>query len=324
MSEPFEIDGVKFETEQAFDAALLDNFLEGDDGLNKQASAASAVSTRRRIRENAAVRRIMEFKTATNDMLHPSMTSERPMLVRTMEPLSPAAKPLSFYGSADTAFYREDKYPVYFYTISTPEFTKNTDELRTAQPGFRNLIVDNSLKSLQDVEDADFLSAVDVICGDVDPGVGAGGNVQHHVYTGEISRATYTASLQHLWNETLNNGTFLTTRNTGLKFLELGRDAIGGDLSERFFTEGLEALKDSKIMGVPHLFSIKRELIADNVVYQFTEPGYFGEAYTLEEVKMYVKKEKDILRFSGREKIGISIPNVAGCQKIKFGGDYAT
>jgi hypothetical protein len=53
-------------------------------------------------------------------------------------------------------------------------------------------------------------------------------------------------------------------------------------------------------------------------VYLFTEPGFFGKFYTLQEVTMYVEKKKDILRFSARETISVTIANVAGVCKVNF------
>jgi hypothetical protein len=65
---------------------------------------------------------------------------------------------------------------------------------------------------------------------------------------------------------------------------------------------------------------MKRDLVADGVVYQFAEPNFLGRAYVLQDVTMYVEKKKDILRFSAQEKIGITFANVAGLNKVTFNG----
>ena len=74
----------------------------------------------------------------------------------------------------------------------------------------------------------------------------------------------------------------------------------------------------AKLFGVKHLFTIKRNLVPDNVVYTFAEPNYLGRFYELQQTCMFIEKKKDILRFSARETIGSTIANVAGCQQYSF------
>ena len=72
--------------------------------------------------------------------------------------------------------------------------------------------------------------------------------------------------------------------------------------------------------GVPHLATIKRLMVPDNVVYQFSEQEYLGKGYQLQEPTMFVEKKKDILRFCAQEKLGFTIGNVRAVARTLFTG----
>lgn len=318
MSEELDINGVRFEDESALDKQLLSAIVNAPDGEIKEASVAGSKTIRRKIREKAFNTRILPRNKATEDMLHPSLDSELPMIIETMEPDSPGAKSVSFYDAADLALFREDKFAVYFNVITTPEFTKHIDELRTVQSPLREIIVNNALNSIDNEEDRDFIATIDRIVGTVDTADGAAGVIQYTGETNAISRAAYVDNLSHLEDRDLNNGTFLMNRKTAKAFLGFSRDAIGGDLAERLFKGGLKELDGGMVMGIPHTFTIKKDLVPDNIVYQFAEPEFLGRSYQLDDVTMYVSKKEDILRFKAKEKLGMTIANVAATHKVEF------
>lgn len=304
--------------DQKLDRELMDLITNATDGPMPKVAAAGQSVIRRRLRESSFTRRIIPHVKVENSDLTYALDTERPIIVEEMEPESPAAVSLSFNAHPDTAFYRRDKFVVYFSKISTPEFTKNTDELRVGRSNLRQIITDNSLRDIDYEEDSRFIQYVDRICGTPE-GVGASGEQQFHTTPATIERDTYVDSTNWLEDAWLNNGVFLANRRTANEFVKFGRDEAGGDLSERLLLRGRKALEGGVVCDVPHIITIKRDLVPFNMVYQFTEPGYLGRAYILDNVTMYVEKKKDILRFSAVEKLGITIANVAGCQIQQFG-----
>ena len=308
---------VQVEPAEVLNRKLLDAINESSDGYLKSASEAASNMIRRKLRENGFSRAILPYKQVSNEDLTYLPDTELPVIVEEMEPDSPGAKSISFNDTADTAFYRMDKFVVYFAKIVTKEFTKNVDELRTYKSDLRGVITDNSLKDMQTEEDGRFINTIDTIVGSVS-GTGAAGVQQNYEINGDITRETYVEILSHLENRRLNNGVFLMNRKTAKKFLKWDRTEVGGDLAEKLFQEGLPALSEGKVMGIRHIFTIKDELVANQVVYQFAEPAYLGRAYILQNVTMYVEKKKDILRFSAMEKIGITVANVAAAAKVRF------
>lgn len=305
------------ENPQVLNKALMEQIVASADGEVKSASAAGTNMIRRRIREEGFTRRIIPPQTVTNDDLDRVLEHDRPVIIEDMEPLSRGAKSIPFGDTADTQFYYGNKYACVFNPITTPEWTKDINELRTYRMDLRQVITDNSLKDMQTEEDGKFIAMIDTIVGSTS-GVGAAGVQQNFNISGGVTRDTYVEVLSKLEDQNLNNGIFLMNRRTAKEFLKFNRSEIGGDLAQDLFKQGLTALQEATIFGCKHIFTIKRDLVPDFVVYLFTEPGFFGKFYTLQEVTMYVEKKKDILRFSARETLSVTVANLAGCAKINF------
>ena len=296
---------------------LLDQILGAGEGQVKEASAAGTNMIRRRIREDGFARRIIPPMTATNDDLNRVLEHDRPVIIEDMEPKSKGAKSIPFGDAADTQTYYGNKFLCVFHEITTPEWTKDINELRTYRMDLRQTITDNSLKDIQTEEDGKFIAGSDSIVG-ASNGVGAAGVQQNFVINGGITRDTYVEVLSKLEDQNLNKGVILMNRRTAKEFLKFPRSEIGGDLAQDLFKEGLTALSEAKLFGVKHIFTIKRDLVPDFVVYIYTEPGFLGRFYTLSEVTLYVEKRKNTLRFSARETISQTVANVAGVAKVTF------
>lgn len=296
---------------------LMDRILESQDGEIKQASAAGTNMIRRRIREEGFTRRIIPPQPASNEDLDRVLEHDRPVIIEDMEPGSKGAKSIPFGDGADTEFYYGNKFACVFNPITTPEFTKDINELRTYRMDLRQVITDNSLKDVQTEEDGKFIAMVDEIVGATN-GVGAAGFQQNFEIADAITRESYTEVLSKLEDHDLNNGVILMNRRTAKRFLTFDRSEIGGDLAQSLFTDGLTALQEAKIFGVRHIFTIKKDLVPTNTVYIFGEPSFLGKFYELQGTTMYVEKKKDILRFSAREVISVTIANVAAVAKVEF------
>ena len=300
---------------------IIEAITDADDGVIKSASSAGSNMIRRRIREDGFSRNILPPKAVTNDQLDRVADHDRPVMIEDMEPESRGAKSIPFGDTADTEFYYGSKYVCSFNAITTPEFTKDINELRTYRMDLRRVITDNALRDIQAEEDHQFLTAVNTIVGSVG-GTGASGRQQNFNIqksnANYFDRSDYVSVLSVLEDMNLNNGVFLMNRKTAKTFLTFNRDEIGGDLAQPLLTDGLTALQEAKIFGVKHLFTMKSDMVADNEMYLFAEPDYLGKFYTLQEPTMYVEKKKDILRFSARETISVTFANLAGVAKVNF------
>jgi hypothetical protein len=307
---------------EVFSAKLIDEVVNADEGLLKNASEASTKLIKRSIKENGFSRTIIPPKTVTRSDLNVLPNTEMPVIIEEMEAESPQARAFSFDDAPDSEPFRGQKFVIYFFTITTAEFTKNVYELLTYTNDFRQITTDNALRELQTAEDGHFMSGIDTIVGTAETADGAAGYEQNHEVniTDALAptRVDYSNIGSYLEDHDLNNGLFLLNRRSAKWFQNFDRTELGGDLAQSIFQEGVSALQEFKIFGNRHASTIKRTLVPNSVIYQFTEPNYLGRFYILQDVTMFVEKKRDILRFSATEKIGMAIPNVAGAHKVKF------
>jgi hypothetical protein len=210
---------------------LLDAILDAGEGEIKSAATAGSNMIRRQIREEGFTRRILPPQTVGNDDLDRVLTHDRPVIIEDMEPNSKGAKSIPFGDTADTEFYYGNKFACVFNPITTPEYTKDINELRTYRMDLRQVITDNSLKDIQTEEDGKFIAMCDTIVGATN-GVGASGVQQNFNIAGSISRDNYVQVLRFIENQNLNNGCILMNRSTAKEFLRFDRSEIGGDLAQ--------------------------------------------------------------------------------------------
>lgn len=311
----FEIEGEM--TSQMFNErflAALDSINEGS--MEKVAAAASAM-TRRKVREDSYSPAIIPHDDVTNADLD-YFLDERIGIICEMEPDSYGAKTISFEDTADSMPYYGVKYVLEFYANTTPEWTKNVDRLRTYRGDLREVITDNSLRDLSRQKDVQFMKLVDGIVGITRAGISEAGLEQNVVYGGRLNRDNFVSSTQILRDRQLLNGVFLVNARTWTEFARWKREEMGGDFAQELILKGNKAWQTAQLFDIDFIVTMKHDLVPNGVMYQFTKPNYLGRAGVLQKPTMYVKKDKDILRFSCREKLGVAIANVAGVQKVTF------
>lgn len=314
---------------QELNVQLIDSVLRAPAGTEfpKIASAGDDL-IRTHIREAGFLRKLIKPRPITNEELDRELDHDRPVRFVEMERNSRGAVAVPFNVSSNTEFYYGPKGKVEFFNIKTPVFTKSINELRTYRHDLRKLVTEQALNDIQTKEDGLFINLCDLIVGssvDGGQGVGKSGRRQHFkagttagafLDNGLSSRATVVDMKKILPSFRLNNGVFLMNTNTANEYEKQDRVELGGDLSGKIWKEGLKAIGDAVISGVPHVFTIKDELVPDGVVYAFTEPNFLGRFYILEDIKLFVKRDEDQIKMHATETIGAGILNVAGVVKF--------
>lgn len=303
--------------DRVFNEQLLNVILESPDGKQKEAAEAGSRYIRTSLRENGFTRRILPFETVSDTDLHPLPDQEMPVIWGEMQIDSPAARSITMKDTADTEFFWKKTFICRFFVITTPEFTKNTFELKGHVNDTVKILTEQSLKDIETEEDTRWINEVDDVVGTAG-GVGQAG-VPQNFYIGPFSRVSYTDAQFLLTDRRLPNGVFLANERFLGNFQKLNRSEIGGDLAQDMFRDGARtALKSGNIGGIAHLFTIKNNLVPNDTLYLFTEPRFLGLAFEYQKPTLYVKKEKRTLIFSADEIIAITIANVAGVAKVKF------
>lgn len=299
---------------------LIDDILSSDSGIVKKASVSAEKATRTQIREEGFQRAILPFEDITNDDLDYMGDSELAGVWFELEPDSPAARSVPYDSTPNTAFYRAEKYVVFLSIITTEEMTKNVNELRTYKTDVRQIVNDNVLRDIHTAEDTAFIAEVDRLVGATQTNLSAGPSreIQNINMESTISRTSYKRSKSFLPDRKLPNGIWLMNQRTAQEFLGWDHDDIGGELAQELFLNGLTALESFKIFGVPHIATIKNDLILNGYVYQFAPKDFLGRALRLEDIAVTIKKEYDIIRMRAQEQVGLSIGNTRSLQKLQF------
>lgn len=302
---------------------LIDDILTSDVGIVKKASVATEKATRTQIREEGFQRAILPFEDITNADLDYSGDSELSGVWFELEPDSPAARSIPYDATPNTAFYRAEKYVVFLSIITSEELTKNINELRTYKTDVRQIVNDNVLRDMHTAEDVAFISEIDRLVGSqllLSDG-GYTREVQNTSMGQAITRKSYKRAKSFLPDRKIPNGIWLMNQRTAQEFIGWDRNEMGGDKAQELVLDGLTALESFKMVGVPHIASIKNELVLNGFVYQFAPKDYMGHALRLQDIEVTIKKENDIIRMRAQEQVGLSIGNTRSVQKVYFTAD---
>lgn len=303
---------------------LIDDILYSDDGLVKKASAATSKATRTQVREEGFQRAILSFDMITNADLDYFGDSELPGVWFELEPDSPPARNITYNYTPNTFQYQAEKYVVLLSIITTEEATKNVNQLRTYKTDVRQIVNDNMLRDIHTREDVSFIADSDRIVGSAatayatveSASPGAYQNVNMGAAT--FNRQGVKRAVSYLLERKLPVGVFLVNQRTANEFLGWGRDEMGGDLSQDLARKGLKALERFEMFGYPFIATIKNELVANGVMYQYAPREFLGNALMLEDITVTIKKEYDIIRMRAQEQVGLTIANTLGVQKLNY------
>lgn len=300
---------------------LIDDILTSDVGIVKKASIATEKATRTQIREEGFQRAILPFEDITNADLDYAGDSELSGVWFELEPDSPAARSIPYDASPNTAFYRAEKYVVFLSIITSEELTKNINELRTYKTDVRQIVNDNVLRDMHTAEDAAFQVEIDRLVGPTQLLLSHGSYTREtqNVAMGQaITRMSYKRAKSFLPDRRIPNGVWLMNQRTAQEFIGWDRTEMGGDKAQDLVLDGLSSLESFKMVGVPHIATIKNDMVLNGYVYQFAPKDYMGHALRLQDIEVTIKKEYDIVRMRAQEQVGLSIGNTRSLQKVFF------
>lgn len=293
---------------------LLDMF---ENGQVKRAQDAINDYTRIKIREDGFLRRILPPVQITNDELDRAVETDKPVKIIDKEPDSPAAVSVPFGTQPQGRYVEGPKYRVMFQRILTPKFYKDIEELRTYTMDIRQILSDNSIKDVLAEEDGKFIATLDSIMSGANVVLAETGTAQWVTIGGGITRDTLAEAMKTLpkSNKHLNVATVLINNVSIWDVVKMGRDEMGGDLSQELFRSGFA---EREIMGVRYIITIKRNLVADNTIYLFSDPKFMGKFFVLEDVTMYIDRRAFLLEFFAYECLGAAVANVAAVGRVDF------
>lgn len=303
-----------------------------------------------RLRERAFCRPILDAKPITRDKCQISESHDTLIRLEFMEP-GARAMAVAFRSTGDAQLIRMARAAMGFYTIMSPIFTKNEQELQMyGDIPITKIIEDNSLKDMEEMEDRGFLihieSAVQYLQAEANgvttpPELSAtalqGGSppVEFSVTKGELARsaATDTAAplaLQRPDIVTMKN--MLTDnrlRGAQVLLTESDKNMVDTwtleDMGDRQQSETLvDGYKANTLIGLKYVVSIKNDMLRRGNVYIFAAPEFLGRMYILNQTKFFVDKRFNWVSWAAWEDIGMLIMNVASVRKLELYSADAT
>lgn len=307
-----------------------------DRGAIKEAADAASEFTRVYMREESYTDKIIPAQLIGNDELDRQVDTDKPVKIIDREPNSPASVSVPFGQLPFNRYIRGPRYRVMFSRIASPRFTKDVDELRTYDMDIRQVLSDNSIKDMAAEKDGKFTAVCDAIVGSAlyatitgpESGNGLAVGTPTNVMSGKsrnyvlvdsngITRETLVEMLkiQPATASRLETQTILTNNLTIKDVLKFGRDEMGGDLAEEVLLNGWS---ERTFLNCRWIITIKRDLVANNTFYGYTEPKFMGKHFLLEDTTMWMKKEAFLLEWFCYQNAGLSIGNINSVVKCKI------
>lgn len=286
-------------------------------GQEKRAEDAINAFTRLKVREDGVHRRIQTYLQISNDELDRDI-QEKPIKWVDKEPDGAPAVSVPFATLPMNVYLKGPRYRVLFSRITSPNFTKDVDELRTWYMDIRQVVSDNMIKDMLYEEDNAFFTAVNYCLGGTADGVSPiNGVVNWKTISGGITRDSMRDSFKILPSTFahLETHTVLINNVSIQEVMKWGRDEMGGDFSQDVMKNGWS---DQNFMGVRWIITIKRDLVPDDSIYLFADQKFMGKAFVLEDTTMHIRKDMYFLSFFAWESIGSAIANSAAVARADF------
>jgi hypothetical protein len=308
-----------------FNDTFLDMIREGK---TKEASVSAQRFTRVKLRENSFTEKIFTPLDISNDELDKAEDPE--FLVKWCSREADTAPAVVVpYGTVPDGFiFKGTNYPVYFSRLTSPMYKKDIGQLRVYDYDIRALMLEISTKEIATTIDEIFLGKVDSVLGSLNTAnpLNGLGLPQYVSLPGGITRDSLADAYKVITRLNVpfgpmqpdggdSKGVLLANTTTAYDLVKFGRSEAGGNVSEDMFINGVIP---EKVMGVPIITSIKRDLLPDGVVYLFSSENFGGKYLRLDPLTVYMEQKAYFLNFFQYMQLGISIGNVRFAAKIQF------
>jgi hypothetical protein len=313
-----------------------DTFLEMVKAGEEKKAAVSAQSfTRMKLREESFTEKILTPIDIANDDLDKAENPELLVKWNDREPDTAPAVTIPLGVVPDMYQFKGTRYPSYFTRITSPKYNKDIDQLRSYDYDIRAIMLELSTKDIATEIDTRFINRVDSIVGTKNAvntvnGVSINGlNLPQHVgISGGITRDNVAEAFKVIKRLKVpfgpsqpdggeSKGVMLMNNVTADDFVKMSRSEVGGDLAQEMWVNGLPS---KTLLGVKPIYTIKRDLVPDGVIYLFSSEEFFGKYYRLQPLTVFMKNEAYFLEYFQYMNLSLAIGNVKGVVKVDFNG----
>jgi hypothetical protein len=279
--------------------------LETSEGQEKIAAEGSAF-IRKKLREVSFARKVIQPEYVTKADLQRSVQHDGLTKIVDIEPDSKAMT-VNFRGDADYNYIEGERYEINFNMVSSENFQKTEEELLAYEMPLTQVIEQNSLLDIQKTEDESFLAAIDAAIATESSAI-----TGSYETDGSIKKDDFRKLFNVLDGIELKTEVLLMDTTTYNRLFLYDATTVGDAVGSETFVNGY---KYDTLFGRRLIVSNKVSLL-QNKIYGFTAQEFLGNFCVLNDIKFWVKKEKNIITFSSYESIGIGIGNTKACSVI--------
>ena len=303
---------------------------------------------RDRLREASYVERILPPETVDRSQCQVSPNHDSLVKIEYLEPKS-RAMVVTFRGQPRTNFIRGEKVEIPFVTIMSDMFEKPEQEFLAYAFPIGKVLEQNAVRDLGEVQDREFTihieSAVQALQAEANGGsvttlnasaIGAGSVVEFSVVKGELARASASDDgvvlpiqrpdivnlMKLLDGNRLESDMILIGSTDYDDILQWTVEDQGDKVQSETVVSGW---KYNLLLGKRYVRTIKTDILRPGNVYCFTAPDFLGRFYVLNNVKFYIDKVINMIKFVAWKDVGMSVVNIASVRKLElYSGDATT
>jgi hypothetical protein len=260
---------------------------------------------RTKIREVSFIRQILPPQFVTQADVHPSVQHDGVVKIVDIEPDSKAMA-VNFRGDAAYTYIEGERYEIPFFMISSDNMQKTEQELLAYTMPINQVIEKNTLFDVHDQEDSAFINAIDAA-------IAASCKAETGIFysDGTIKKSDFKKLFDLIDGDKLACTTILMSGTTANRLMLYPATSVGDGIASESFLKGPGGMPG--VFGKRLIVSNKDDLFKSNgheKIYAFTAPEYLGEFDILEDIKFWLKKEKNLITFANYETVGLGIGNV--------------
>lgn len=307
---------------------VINGLRSSDSMLNKEAQNGVNDYLRLKAREDGYARRIQPPIPVTPADLDRQVDTVKPVIVKDVEPDTPAAYSVPFGAVPMNHYIDAPRYRVMFDRIMSHRFIADVANLLTYDMDIRQIFNDLMLKDILTEEDRKYTAVLNTVVGPQYDGINVNNRASvnpraaevravGNITVGPMNRASLSHAMKGLASTKrhLNPAVGLINNITIWDVVALDRIEIGGDLAEELFLNGFA---ERQIMGLRWFITIKTDLVPKNVIYYFSAPKFLGDFYTFEDVTVSTKHENFLFEMFSYEMIGATIKNSGAVARAEF------
>ena len=291
---------------------LNEIFLNRLDGEIEKVAQETGQYIRTKLRENAFSRKIINPQYVTKADLQRSTKHDQLVKIVDIEP-DAGAMLINLRGQPDAQYVNGDRVEVSFFGISSLEFQKTEEELLAYEMPITELVERNAVKEIMKIEDTAFVTAVSGAI------VASSKTVNYTTTTqGKMELDMFTK----LFNKLEESATGLNPLVVDMvlmnqadynKLATLPATTVGsGAASEQY----IGGFKYASILGKKFVTTVKGDLVPEGVMYAFAAQEFLGKFYVLNDVKFWIEKRRNLIKWSAYETLGMAIINTKSVAQL--------